>query len=454
LLRRVAGAVVLLSLAAFYYAGATAHSRALNTLRGRADQSGYLWDAVAIYNGRHGGPDILIGERNRMPVYPWLLSWLYDPALSPDEFFDLGKKWNIRLSLVLLLGLWIVVRRYLPSLAAMNFILAIAFGCFVFKAGYMQVELLYYSLFFLVFLVCCLLLRNRPPRQTLALALLGGTLAALAHLTKAAVLPFVVVFLLVYGARALALLRGWRGAAKEKPALYTVAVPAIAMVVFMASFLGVLAPYLINSKRTFGRYFYNVNTTFYIWYDSWPAAMLGTYRHGDGVGWPKMPAHDIPTMRTYLRDHTPRQIAGRVGNGLREMVTVSFTRLWYFKYVSMYLLFALGLIVSSWPQFIDAIRARAALAAFLALYAVVYLLAIAFYQPISGTTLRMLLTHLAPLLFILSCFFTRQPFSARTWRVAGLPIGQQHFQLLVLATIAFDLVFTLRPRLMAEFAGY
>jgi hypothetical protein len=452
--RRLASAIVLLGLVAFYYAGATAHSRALNLARGRADQSGYLWDAVAIYHARHGGPDILIGERNRMPVYPWLLSWLYDPAMSPDDFFEVGKRWNIRLSLVLLLALWLVVRRYLPGLPAATLVLVITFGWFIFKAGYAQTELLYYFVFFLTFLACFRLLTSDKPRRTLGLAMLGGTLAAIAHLTKAAVLPLVGVFLLVLGVRAMAPLIAWWSGAAEKPSGRTVAVRGAAVVLFAICFLGVLAPYLVNSKRAFGRYFYNVNTTFYIWYDDWPAASRGTYRHGDGVGWPQMPAHEIPTLRRYLRSHTTGQIASRVGKGLLEMVSVSYTRLWYFKYVSMYLLFALALMVSCWPQFVEAVRAQAALSTFLVLYTVTYLLAMAFYQPISGTTQRMLLAHLAPLLFVLSRFFTRPPFRHHTWRIAGGPATPHHFQLLMIATIAFDLVFALRPRLLADFAGY
>lgn len=62
-------------------------------------------------------------------------------------------------------------------------------------------------------------------------------------------------------------------------------------------FLGVMAPYLINSKRVFGRYFYNVNTTFYIWYDNWPLASVGTYSYGDHDGWPTLPRSQLPGPR-------------------------------------------------------------------------------------------------------------------------------------------------------------
>ena len=83
-------------------------------------------------------------------------------------------------------------------------------------------------------------------------------------------------------------------------------------VVFAMAFLVVLSPYLLNSKRVFGHFFYNVNSTFYVWYDDWPAASQGTYRHGDGVGWPKMPAGEIPSMGKYLRGHSAGQIAARI----------------------------------------------------------------------------------------------------------------------------------------------
>ncbi|MBA2305487.1 MAG: hypothetical protein H0W08_23035, partial [Acidobacteria bacterium] len=262
---RVALLSILVMLAMFYYAGATEHARVVNTARARADQSGYLWDAVAIYRARHGGPDTLIGERNRMPVYPWLVSWLYEPAMTPDEFFARVKAWNIRLSFALLATLALIAARALPPLIAANFVLVLAFGYFMYKAGYAQVELLFYFLLFLTVLACARQLRGDDTRRTLALAAFGGTLAALSHLSKAALLPLVGLFLLVCAARALApLLR--RGTIDRRPAFRLAAIRSAGALVFLASFLAVLSPYLINSKKHFGHYFYNVNSTFYIWY--------------------------------------------------------------------------------------------------------------------------------------------------------------------------------------------
>src|SRR5579871_6581594 len=80
-----------------YVAAATEHARTVNTDKSRSDQSGYLWDAESVYLNRHG-EHLLIGDRNRMPVYAGYLSLFYKPTMSDPEFFEVAKAWNIRLS--------------------------------------------------------------------------------------------------------------------------------------------------------------------------------------------------------------------------------------------------------------------------------------------------------------------------------------------------------------------
>lgn len=443
-----------LVLAFCYHAGASMHSRAMNTQRVRADQSGYLWDAVAIYQGRHGGPETLIGERNRMPVYPWLLSWLYDPAMSPDEFFEVAKRWNIRASMILLALLAGVAFRQLPPLIASNFVLVVAFGYYIFKAGYAQVELLFYFLFFLTFLACWKLLRAETTAGTITYGILAGVLTALSHLAKAAMLPFVGILLLVLGFRAVSPLLARGSAAVRSGRGREVMVRTAGIAVFVVCFLGVLWPYISNSKKYFGHYFYNVNSTFYVWYDDWPAASMGTYRDGDGKGWPTTPPDKIPSMRKYFREHTVGQVAERLLNGFKEMVTVSYTRLWYFKFTAMYAAFALLLVSSGRRQFVGLVRRQPYVFLFMLLYGVLYAAAVAFYQPISGTSLRMLLAHLAPFLFVVSALSAHPSFRELQWSVAGATVRPIHFHVLMLVTIAFDIVFVLPWRLTADFAGY
>ncbi len=229
----------------------------------------------------------------------------------------------------------------------------------------------------------------------------------------------------------------------------------LAGAVVAAAFLAVLSPYLRTNKRVFGQYFYNVNTTFYMWYDNWPAASVGTILHGDGVGWPTMPASELPSASRYWREHTVGQIAARMSAGFRDMAERSYKTYWYFNYVALYLAFALALVAKRHAAFIGLIRAFPSTAAFLAMYALVYSFGIAFYAPVSGTgTTRFLIAHLLPLLFVLSLLLAREPFCSTEWRLGGLRLQTRHFHLLVGVMLGFDLLFVIWPRLMTTYGGF
>jgi hypothetical protein len=446
-IRGITVGLLVMALAAFYYLGATEHARRVNVDRGRADQSGYLWDAVAVHGNWQGNPPVLIGERNRMPIYPGLLALLYEPDLSPDIFFERGKRLNILLSMALLAGMWLVARRFLPPLAAFNFLLVVAFGYFIFKAGYVQCELLFYGLLFGAFVCFARLLTLEPGRTAAVLALAGGVVCGLAHLTKASALPLAGLFSVISTGAALVEFARSSGTAGWK----RLAARAVVLSIFAVAFLGTLYPYISNSKRVFGHYFYNVNTTFYIWYDDWPSASLGTYQHGDGVGWPRMPPDQLPSMRRYLREHSVHQIADRLLDGFRDMVVVTYERYWIVKFLALYSGVAVVAAIRRRDAFAALLRDHLPLAVFLLCYAGLYLLAVAFYKPISGTTGRMILAHVAPLVFALSWFLTRPVFAAAS--LAG-PLRVAHLQPVVLALMLLDVAFRIWPQLFATFTGY
>jgi hypothetical protein len=441
-------ATLLAALAVMYVAGATEHAQRVNTSKARGDQSGYLWDAQNLYSNWHGtNPPILIGERNRMPLYAAFLAAFWSPALSNDEFFVKAKSWNIYLSLGLLAVLAIVFAYYLPPLPATNLILIVAFGYFIFKAGYTQSELLFYFLWFVMFLLFWdLITRQASLRITLVRAVGAGVLAALTHLTKASVLPFIAMFLVVCVIEAFRQMHVDARAARMK---------LVTALIVGVTFLLVLSPYIRANERVFGHYFYNVNTTFYIWYDDWPQASIGTIKHGDGVGWPAMPPNELPSASRYWREHTVSQISSRIGGGLWDMVDRSYKTYWYFKYVVLYLACVLALAVHARRELTAVIRRHVAAALFLLLYAAVYLLGIAFYAPVSGTgTTRFLIGHLTPLFFVLSLLLAESALRTTEWRVAGARVTLQHFHLLVFVSLAFDIAFVIWPRLMNTYGGF
>ncbi len=445
---RLVRVVALLALACFYLAGALEHARRVNTFKARGDQTGYLSDAEDVYANWHGAtPPILIGERNRMPLYAGFQALFYRPMLSDPEFFEVAKVRNIYLSLALLAAIYVLLAAALPPLPAFNLIVVVAFGYFVFKAGYVQSELLFYFLLFGAFLLMFRLLVSRREqldiRQTIQAAGVGVT-AGLAYLTKAAGAPLMVIFA---GACVIEAV----DSVQRSRRMRVLASAAMSIVTFLA----VLSPYLATNKRTFGRYFYNVNTTFYVWYDDWPQASVGTIKHGDGVGWPDIPADQLPSAARYWREHSLAQIAGRIRHGLWDMVTRSYTTYWYFKYLVLYTLCAVAVLAKQRRPFVQLVESHRGALAFLIAYAAIYTIGIAFYEPVSGTgTTRFLLAHVLPYLFVISVWLAQPPFAATEWRAAGVTITVQHFQVFVTAVLSFDLIFTLWPRLLTSYGGF
>jgi hypothetical protein len=445
------------ALAWFYVAGATMHAERVNWFKARGDQSWFLHIAQVEYRNWHGiGPPQML-RRNIMPLYPAYLALFYDPGISDPDYFVIAKRWSIRLSLALLAVLGMVFARYLPALVATNLTLIVAFGYWVFKAGYAQPELLYYFLLFLTFLACCHLLRERRPGRSVGLAVVAGVLAALTHLTKAAMPLFLGVFFVAFVSGEFVRWRESRreGAGTGGDAARRAIWRLVAAGVLVASFIAVLFPYISTSKRVFGRYFYNANTTFYMWYDTWGEAGADMKDAGAETAWPNRPARDLPGLAKYWRTHTVRQIAGRFLDGLRNMVDRSYHTYWYYPFVILYVLYAGALIAARRRPFADLVRRHASIALFLVLYAVVFLLASAFYNPISATgTSRYLIAHLTPLFFTLAYFTTMEPFRRTTWRIGRVRIRTLHADLAISAALAYSIAFVLWDRLATTYGGF
>mgnify|MGYP004487198075 CR=1 FL=1 len=169
-----------------YVNGALEHSKIVNLDVNASDQAAYLSYAKNLYETDYN----LVGGRNRMPVYPMLLSLIYNPNLTQNQFFDRSKVFNIALSAALLPSLFLLFRRIFPFALSANLWLIITFTVFIFKAGYAQTELLFYFLNFCAFLMMYKMLKE----PGLKLGILTGLVLGIAHLTKASVMPGLAIF--------------------------------------------------------------------------------------------------------------------------------------------------------------------------------------------------------------------------------------------------------------------
>jgi hypothetical protein len=420
-----------------YWYGASLQMTDVNTNMGYTDQSAYMRYASDLYKSGY----TYIGDRNRMPVYPFLQSLFYNPKLPSDIFFQEGKLRNLILSILILAVVALIFFKNFNILHALNTILIIAFTVFIFKAGWFQAELLFYFLNFVLFYLMWRLLQQ----PSYLLAILAGVVAGLAHLTKASILPGLVIWLLAAGLKYL-----WnvfhQSRLAEDISITILAKSRLAVVPLVGLvFLATVFPYIQTSKRVFGSYFYNVNSTFYMWYDSWKEATNGTKAHGDRLGWPNMPADEIPSMSKYLREHSPIQIGLRFAHGARVVIDEVVHSYGYFKYIVFYgglLLFA-GLW--QWKRTWKLIQANLFLVSFAVIYFTAYFLLYFWYSPIvSGN--RLILAQFIPLLFAVSAGL-KTLLGGSEIKLSGLRMERlTAINLAILCVLAVDIFFILTMR--------
>ncbi len=201
---------------------------------------------------------------------------------------------------------------------------ATAFGVFLYRAVNAQTEVLFYFISFCGFV---LLLRMLiAPRWWLAA--LGGATMGLAHLTKASVLPALGVWVVVSLAQVICEFR-----ARAEDGSRTAWRRLGMLLLVIATFFAVVFPYIQTSKRIYGQYFYNVNSTFVMWCDSSAEGWEFLSAYGDKDKWRELPSDQIPSFRKYWREHSVAQMAHRLIHGLRRVATQNAMPIGYYKFV-------------------------------------------------------------------------------------------------------------------------
>ena len=378
--------VIVLAILAVYAFEAHQRRQEKSTPAALGDQSAYLGYARHLYESHY----TVTEDRNRMPVYPFLLSLIYRPGLSEDEFLGRAQSFTVNLSILLLLGLYFLFRKFFHPWPAIALLAATAFGVFIYRAGKAQVELLFYFVSFCAFVL--LLQMFVKPRWWLAL--LAGATTGLAHLTKASILPALVIWTVVFAAQIVWSFRAdpWRR------------IGMLALV--LAGFFAVVFPYIQTSKRIYDSYLYNVNSTFVMWCDSSTEAYEFLSAHGDKDQWREVPPDERPSFQKYWREHSVPQIVGRILGGCRELAKKNIRAIGYFKFVVALLAVGLFLVTRRPGQARQVFAANPFAALFSLLFLAGYFLLYAWYNVVSNDT-RFVLSIFLPFLFAASIFILR-----------------------------------------------
>jgi hypothetical protein len=362
--------------------GWEAHARqsAEPTPLSRADQAAYLSYARQMRETHYA----VVGDRNRMPLFPFLLSLIYRPGISDEEFLSLAQRLNINLSILLLGLLFLIWRRFFIGSYSLALLIVVAFGVFIYRVGTVEVEPLYYFVSF-----CALVLLVRmlvAPRWWLAVV--AGAVTGMSYLTKASMLVTIPIWSVVFAGQIV-----WRarfGFGDIGPRLGH-------LVLVLAAFAAIVFPYERTTKQLYGHYFFNVNSAYYMWCDSWPAAIAFTNAFRAGQIQPE----NSPSLAKYWREHSMAQIAGRILRGLKTFATRSAKLVGYYKFTLFLILTVIVLTAANRPSARQLIAERPFVAIFCLLFFGCYVLLYAWYD-IVVTDSRFILALFLPFLFIAS----------------------------------------------------
>ena len=115
----------------------------------RGDQAAYLEYAKQMRLSGYA----FEGDRNRMPLYPFLLSLIYRNGMNDAQFLEKARTFNINLTIVLLLGLFLIFRKFFPPFYSVALLATAAFGLYIYRARVVHVEPLFYFVGFAMFLL-------------------------------------------------------------------------------------------------------------------------------------------------------------------------------------------------------------------------------------------------------------------------------------------------------------
>jgi hypothetical protein len=378
--------------AVLYGYGGLVRMEKVNTDMYQEDQSANMWYAKELYDRNL----LYAGDGCRSPLYPFIQSLFHGRQMDWESFLVQGKSVHLVLSFIILAVIFFIFRLYLSLDQAVALIGITAFTVFLFRSSYVNPAQLYYLLSFATFVLMCKMFIS----PNLIVGALCGICAGLAYLTKFSMAPAIGIFAGVFSVQELYLYLAPSRWAVDVSTFRARMRRLASLGLVLLLFILVITPQIVANKRTFGRCFYNVNTYFYMWYDSWEDAELGTKAYGDREGWPKMAPEDIPSAAKYWREHTADEISWRWIMGILKYFVLAVTSYGWFKYVLLLGALAVAGIAMNVPASLTKAREHIFLLLFVICYFTVYMAGFIWFAAICAAP-RYILELFLP--YVFSC---------------------------------------------------
>jgi hypothetical protein len=440
-------ALLLVSLALFLWG--TERQFAHNADMHLWDQSSYMDDAKQFAHGFQ-----YKGDRNHMPVYLSIMALFYKDGMSDEQFFQIGKRIGIAIGIIVLTMTFLLFKLGSRTNDAVTAVLVATFTVFAYRSPYFQTEVLYYGINLLLFVLLVSLI-ERPRIQTAGLA---GLIGGIGHLTKASILPAVIlgaICLLIRAGIELHRYYSSRDVDRNQtpPAKFNFIAPACSASVLVMIFVLVILPYIRTSKERYGSYFYNKNTSIYMWTDPAKKVRQRTNADSDRVGRPVTP--ETPSFSKYLRDYSFGYIVGRLLRGIAVIAWRVIRSYGYAEFLILYLVALAVLIVQNGGpvKFFNLFwLTNPALVVFVLTYFLGYLLLYAWYAPLASGN-RLVLAQFLPLMLLITRGVSFAQNHNMAIQIRGTKFGASAISPTIFLLLTLYLVFIFPDRISTMYAG-
>lgn len=242
-----------------------------------------------------------LGDRNRMPLFNYLLTIFYSEDFSENFQYKIFQLTNLLFVVIISIIYTVKIRSHFKS--KIYFYCCVIFTLFIPVISYIH-DVVVESLFYITYGIFCLYAKNileKPHRKNY---FKFSFVSVVLYLLKATGLNLFFISLILFG-----IINFY----KKKISIKNTIINSFLSIIL---FITLCSPYLIENYNKFnGHIFYNVNTTFYVWYDSWEEVESGTKFYGDRLGWPRMPESELPSFEKYLDEHSLKEIIKRFLQG-------------------------------------------------------------------------------------------------------------------------------------------
>jgi hypothetical protein len=243
-----------------------------------------------------------LGDRNRMPIFNYFLSLFYDLNLNELKNYYNLKIANLALTSFLSMLFFLKLnKKFQNKFIFINF----SFFVLVIPIFALVHQLLVESIFFISF---CLMLvyfdqfYDEPSSQNAIKLGFAGAFCYLLKYTGLTVFFAISLFTVIFGLL-------------NKKTIYIKRF----IIVFFTFFI-LVSPYLYENYTNFNNHiFYNVNSEFYFWADSWEEIVDGVRANNDRVGWPTMEDSELPSFEKYVSEHSFSDVYNRFLFGFKSI---------------------------------------------------------------------------------------------------------------------------------------